>query len=147
MKSIYRVACLFVLIALLIGTNGSVYATGPTRPANVYSIRASAANNSIGASLRLKGSFAASIYLPLVEAGLSGNGNILLMAGDICKYNPGGTDFTGNCKKTGDLIRSVLAANPGAQVQTLGDNVNNEPVPYSYDSQYQDLYAPNWGSF
>lgn len=78
---------------------------------------------------------------------LTKTGNILLMAGDICRHDLGGTDYTPNCRKTGDLIRSVLAANPGAQVQTLGDNVNNEPAPYSYDTEYQDLYGPNWGSF
>jgi hypothetical protein len=69
-----------------------------------------------------------------------------LLAGDICKHEKGGTDYTGNCKKTGDLVRSVLAANPGAQVQTLGDNINNDPSG-SYDSEYTALYAPNWGSF
>jgi acid phosphatase type 7 len=74
-------------------------------------------------------------------------GNILLIAGDICKHNFGQVDYTANCKKTGDLVRSVLAANPGAQVQTLGDNVNNDGGTYAYDAQYQDLYAPNWGSF
>jgi acid phosphatase type 7 len=73
--------------------------------------------------------------------------DILLMAGDICRYDLDGTDYTANCRKTGDLIRSELAANRGAQVQTLGDNVNNEPAPASYDAQYQELYAPNWGSF
>jgi hypothetical protein len=76
-----------------------------------------------------------------------GAGNILLMAGDICKFNLGGTDNTGNCKATGDLIRNLLAANPGAQVQTLGDNVNNDGSTSSYDAEYTDLYAPNWGSF
>ncbi len=73
--------------------------------------------------------------------------NILLIAGDICKHDYGGTDYTPNCKKTGDLVRSVLANNPGAQVQTLGDNVNNEPQPASYDAEYTEVYAPNWGSF
>jgi hypothetical protein len=57
------------------------------------------------------------------------------------------TDYTANCKKTGDLVRSVLAAHPGARVQTLGDNVNNDAGAYAYDTQYRDLYAPNWGSF
>ena len=75
-----------------------------------------------------------------------GSGNILLLAGDICKHNLGTADFTGNCKKTGDLVRSILAANPGAMVQTLGDNVNNDPSG-SYNAQYTALYAPNWGSF
>ena len=74
-------------------------------------------------------------------------GNILLLAGDICKHNKGSTDYTANCKKTGDLVRSVLAAHPGTRVQTLGDNVNNDAGAYAYDSQYRDLYAPNWGSF
>ncbi len=74
-------------------------------------------------------------------------GSILLMAGDICKHNFGSVDYTANCKKTGDLVRSVLASNPGAQVQTLGDNVNNDGGTSSYDAEYQDLYAPNWGSF
>ena len=69
------------------------------------------------------------------------------MAGDICKHNLGSVDYTANCRKTGDLVRSVLAANPGAQVQTLGDNVNNDGGTYSYDAEYKDLYAPNWGSF
>ena len=77
----------------------------------------------------------------------SGTSNILLIAGDICKHNLGQVDYTANCKKTGDLVRSQLAANPGAQVQTLGDNVNNDDGSYAYDAQYQDLYAPNWGSF
>jgi hypothetical protein len=95
----------------------------------------------------MNGSFGPSIYLPLVQVGLSATGNTLLMAGDICKHDLGATDYTGNCRKTGDLVRSVLAANPGAQVQTLGDNVNNQPAPSSYDAEYQDLYAPNWGSF
>jgi hypothetical protein len=76
-----------------------------------------------------------------------GASNILLLAGDICKHNVGSTDHTGNCKKTGDLVRSVLAANPGAQVQTLGDNVNNDGGASAYDAEYTDLYAPNWGSF
>ncbi len=80
-------------------------------------------------------------------AALSGSGNILLMAGDICKHDLGASDYTANCKKTGDLVRSVIAANPGAQVQTLGDNVNNDTGQYAYDTQYTDLYAPNWGSF
>jgi len=74
-------------------------------------------------------------------------GSILLMAGDICKHNLGSVDYTATCKKTGDLVRSVLAANPGAQVQTLGDNVNNDGGTYSYDTEYKDLYTPNWGSF
>jgi acid phosphatase type 7 len=77
----------------------------------------------------------------------SGSGNILLIAGDICKHNFGLIDYTANCKKTGDLVRSLLAANPGAQVQTLGDNVNNDGGTYSYTAEYQDLYGPNWGSF
>ncbi|MGA2504137.1 MAG: DNRLRE domain-containing protein [Anaerolineales bacterium] len=77
----------------------------------------------------------------------SGTGNILLIAGDICKHNFDSVDYTANCKKTGDLVRSVLGANPGAQVQTLGDNVNNDGGTSSYDAEYQDLYAPNWGSF
>jgi hypothetical protein len=71
----------------------------------------------------------------------------LFIAGDICKHNVGDADFTGNCKKTGDLVRSQLAANPGAQVQTLGDNVNNDGGSYSYTAEYSDLYVPNWGSF
>jgi len=29
----------------------------------------------------------------------------------------------------------------------LGDNVNNDTGSYSYDAEYKDLYAPNWGSF
>ena len=73
--------------------------------------------------------------------------NILLLGSDICKHDYGGTDYTPNCKKTGDVIRSVLAAHPGALVQTAGDNINNEPSPASYDAQYLDVYAPNWGSF
>ncbi len=77
----------------------------------------------------------------------SGSGNILLLAGDICKHDLGATDYTGSCRKTGDLVRSQLTANPGAEVQTLGDNVNNDTGSYSYDAEYKDLYAPNWGSF
>ena len=77
----------------------------------------------------------------------SGSSNILLIAGDICKHDLGGTDYTPLCKKTGDLVRSVLAANPGGQVLTLGDNVNNDTGGSAYDSQYRDLFAPNWGSF
>ena len=73
--------------------------------------------------------------------------HILLVAGDICRYDDGGVDYSPNCKKTGDLIRSVIAANPGAMVQTAGDNVNNEDAPASYDDQYEDVYGPNWGSF
>lgn len=76
-----------------------------------------------------------------------GSGNILLIAGDICKHNFGSVDYTANCKKTGDVVRSVLAANLGAQVQTLGDNVNNDGGIYSYTAEYADLYTPNWGSF
>jgi hypothetical protein len=72
--------------------------------------------------------------------------NTLLIASDICKHNLNSTDYTANCKKTGDLVRSLLASNPGATVQTLGDNVNNDGS-VSYDSEYTDLYAPNWGSF
>jgi hypothetical protein len=82
---------------------------------------------------------------PLPPSG--GTGNVLLIAGDICKHNFGSVDYTANCKKTGDLVRSVLAANPGAQVQTLGDNVNNDGGTSAYDAEYADLYAPNWGSF
>jgi len=77
----------------------------------------------------------------------AGSSNILLLAGDICKHDLGIADYTSNCKKTGDLVRSVIAANPGTQVQTLGDNVNNDTGKYAYDNQYTDLYAPNWGSF
>ena len=44
-------------------------------------------------------------------------------------------------------LKRVLAAHPGALVQTAGDNVNNEPPPGSYDAEYEDVYAPNWGSF
>jgi hypothetical protein len=84
---------------------------------------------------------------PVSPPAADGSANILLLAGDICKHDPGATDYTPNCKKTGDLVRSVLAANPDAQVQTLGDNVNNDTGTYSYDSEYKDLYAPNWGSF
>jgi hypothetical protein len=145
MKSIYGVACLFILIIVLVGTSGMVYAAIPSTSVNA--VQTSAIDSSPGASQRMNSSFGPSIYLPLVEAGMSATGNTLLMAGDICKHNLGGTDYTGNCKKTGDLVRRVLAANPGAQVQTLGDNINNEPAPYSYDTQYQDIYAPNWGSF
>jgi acid phosphatase type 7 len=76
-----------------------------------------------------------------------GSSDILLLAGDICKHDPGATDYTPQCQKTGNLVRSIIAANLGAQVQTLGDNVNNDTDAYSYDSEYTDLYAPNWGSF
>ena len=76
-----------------------------------------------------------------------GASNTLLLAGDICKHNYGSTDYTANCKKTGDLIRSILVTNPGATVQTLGDNVNNDGGTSAYDTQYTDLYSPNWGSF
>jgi hypothetical protein len=72
---------------------------------------------------------------------------VLLIAGDICKHNFGLIDYTSNCKKTGDLVRSLLAANKGAQVQTLGDNVNNDGGVYSYTAEYANLYGPNWGSF
>jgi acid phosphatase type 7 len=82
---------------------------------------------------------------PLPPSG--GVGNVLLIAGDICKHNFGLIDYTANCKKTGDLVRSLLAANSGAQVQTLGDNVNNDGGTYSYTAEYADLYGPNWGSF
>ncbi len=145
MKRFYRVASLSILLVTLFGTNGRVHATGPSVSANA--VQTSAVNYSTSAPQRINSSSVKYIYLPLVEYGSSGTGNILLMAGDICKHDLGGTDYTGNCKKTGDLVRSVLAANPGAQVQTLGDNINNEPAPYSYDTEYQDLYAPNWGSF
>ena len=77
----------------------------------------------------------------------SGSGSVLFIAGDICKHDFGLADYTANCKKTGDLVRSQLAANPGAQVQTLGDNVNNDGGSYSYTAEYKDLYGPNWGSF
>jgi hypothetical protein len=76
-----------------------------------------------------------------------GTTNTLLIGSDICKHNVGSTDYTGNCKKTGDLVRSLIVANPGAQVQTLGDNVNNDGGSSAYDAQYKDLFAPNWGSF
>ncbi len=76
-----------------------------------------------------------------------GQSNTLLLAGDICKYNVGSTNYTGNCKKTGDLIRSILSSNQGATVQTLGDNINNDGGSTSYDAEYTDLYDPNWGSF
>jgi hypothetical protein len=82
----------------------------------------------------------------LVPNGI-GSGNVLLIAGDICKHNFGLIDYTSNCKKTGDLVRSLLAANKGAQVQTLGDNVNNDGGVYSYTAEYANLYGPNWGSF
>jgi acid phosphatase type 7 len=73
--------------------------------------------------------------------------DILIVVGDICKNNyPKGPDYTGNCNKTGDLVRGVLAANPGAQVQTLGDNVNNDKG-HSLNAEYQMVYDPNWGSF
>ena len=75
------------------------------------------------------------------------SGNILLLAGDICRHDFGGIDYTANCRKTGDLVRSVLAANPVTLVQTLGDNVNNDNGTASYDSEFTDLYGPNWGSF
>jgi acid phosphatase type 7 len=96
-----------------------------------------------------------SLYLPLVlvpespppEPTPEPTPTILIVAGDICQFNHGGNNYTGNCKKTGDLVRSVLAANPGTQVQTLGDNVNNYVGTRSFDTEYQDLYAPNWGSF
>jgi acid phosphatase type 7 len=74
-------------------------------------------------------------------------GDILLLAGDICKHNRGQEDYTENCAKTGDQVRQLLAANPGTQVQTLGDSVNNSFGLASYRSQYQELYDPNWGSF
>ena len=73
--------------------------------------------------------------------------NVLILAGDICKHNFGQADYTANCRKTGNLVRSLLAANPGARVQTLGDNVNNDAGSSSYDSEYMSLYKPNWGSF
>ncbi len=76
----------------------------------------------------------------------AGSGSTLLLAGDICKHNQGSADYTANCKKTGDLVRSLLASHPGAQVQTLGDNVNNDTTG-SYDAQYTQLYQPAWGSF
>jgi acid phosphatase type 7 len=95
-----------------------------------------------------------SLYLPLVpvpesptpEPTPEPTPNVLLVAGDICQYNYKETDYTKYCKKTGDLIRSVLAANPGAQVQTLGDNVNNYQG-HSLNAEYQLVYDPNWGSF
>ena len=79
-------------------------------------------------------------------AGSPGSGSTLLLAGDICKYNQGSSDYTANCKKTGDLVRALLASHPGAQVQTLGDNINNDPSG-SYDGEYTALYDPAWGSF
>ena len=84
---------------------------------------------------------------PTATPSTIGSTNTLLIGGDICKYNVGSTDHTGNCKKTGDLVRSLIVANPGAQVQTLGDNINNDGGSSAYDAQYTDLYAPNWGSF
>lgn len=53
---------------------------------------------------------------PTLQPTSGGSGNILLLAGDICKHDLGATDYTANCKKTGDLVRTVLVANPGAQV-------------------------------
>jgi len=75
----------------------------------------------------------------------SGSSNILLLAGDICRHDLGGTDYTSNCKKTGDLVRSILTANPGTQVQTLGDNVNNEPIPYSYEMPRTPIFMRQTG--
>lgn len=77
----------------------------------------------------------------------SSGDQILLLGSDIAKHNLGGTDYTANAKKTGDVIRSVLAAHPDAVVQTMGDNVNNDSGTAAYDNEYKDLYTPTWGSF
>jgi hypothetical protein len=102
---------------------------------------------STGMSTSIPAAISTTSSTSIQPASVSSSGSILLLAGDICKHNFGSVDYTANCKKTGDLVRSVLAANPGAQVQTLGDNVNNDGGTYSYTAEYQDLYAPNWGSF
>jgi hypothetical protein len=123
------------LYSLGLATSGSTAVSLASREAGV---------NAPQLVLTLSGSIAPTpTQLPPAD----GSGNILLLAGDICKHDLSATDYTPNCKKTGDLVRSVLAANPGAQVQTLGDNVNNDTGTSSYDSEYKDLYAPNWGSF
>ena len=137
-KNIYLSASLFILISILVGTKLMVSAASQIAPITIKGT--AQAINPVGAQ-------PATVTESIPEQASIASGNVLLMAGDICKYNEGLVDDIANCRKTGDLVRSQLAANPGAQVQTLGDNVNNDVGKYSYAAEYQDLYAPNWGSF
>ena len=129
--------------AITAGTWVTVDVTSYVKAEGTYSLQLST-TSSTNTSLAAR---EAGANAPQLVLTISSGGNILLMAGDICKHDLGGQDYTVNCKKTGDLVRSELAANPGAQVQTLGDNVNNDTGTDSYDTEYTDLYAPNWGSF
>ena len=145
--------------AITAGSWVTVDVTSYVKAAGTYSLQLSTANTTnTSLASREAGANAPQLVLTLSGGTVptptktptpapSGSGSILLMAGDICKHDLGAPDYTANCKKTGDLVRSVIAANPGTLVQTLGDNVNNDTGQYAYDTQYTDLYAPNWGSF
>jgi hypothetical protein len=68
---------------------------------------------------------------------------VFIAAGDIGFPAPNGA-----AESTGNLVRSLLSAKPGAKVITLGDNAYGS----SNDDQgsatsFETLYAPAWGSF
>jgi acid phosphatase type 7 len=77
-----------------------------------------------------------------LDAGSSAD-PVFITAGDIGFPAPNGA-----AESTGNLVRSLLSANPDAKVITLGDNAYGS----SNDDQgsansFETLYAPAWGSF
>ncbi len=76
-----------------------------------------------------------------VDSGGSGVDPVLIAAGDIGYPN-------GAAASTGDLVRSLLVANPGATVITLGDNAYGDTnTDQGSAASFQNYFAPAWGSF
>ena len=70
-------------------------------------------------------------------ASSAGETHVMLAAGDIADCTQFGDDSTAN------LIERLVAANPGAMVQTLGDNAYENGTA----QEYANCYEPTWGRF
>jgi hypothetical protein len=95
----------------------------------------------VGVSTAVKFSYSVDAGSPK-DSG-TGADPVFIAAGDIGYPAPNGA-----AESTGDLVRSLVVANPGAKVITLGDNAYGS----SNDDQgsansFDTLYAPAWGSF
>jgi hypothetical protein len=68
---------------------------------------------------------------------------VFIAAGDIGYPAPNGA-----AESTGNLVRSLVTANPDAKVITLGDNAyGNSNDDQGSANSYATLYEPAWGSF
>lgn len=70
-------------------------------------------------------------------AGTAASTYVMLAAGDIADCGQFGDD------STAALVERLLAANPGAMVQTLGDNAYEDATA----QDYANCYDPTWGRF